>query len=444
MDPEWLTKPTTRRQFLVRSAVAGVGLTSMGALLAACASSSSSPTLAVGGSPVPGGVTLDFWSYHAQDQQLWEAAAKKLGGYTISTQIDASTNAMAKIIAAFQAGQAPDFVNMNSGVGTFGALAQANQILDLSDRVPDLANFTAPAIGSVGYSGKAYGIPSTQQVCQIWMNKNAAPELASLGTDGPATWADLMALGPALKAKGVALFGLMGNTAGLLQFTHAAIAATLLTDDFVSSLVKGEAKFTDPPMVDVFTHFQQLCQYAQAGAAAAAYDDVLAGIGTGKIAAFIAGSWIPADMVARNYPIPDGQFLVPGDDAATRRRAAFYYDGGWAVNAGSSHIDSVIELMKYAATAEFGQMIADIQGNIPAIAGKFPPKATEPHFVRSISLIPQVTPQSWWQFSAFDQGNPGINSLLPPACQGILTGQLTPQAAAQSVQDGLASWFTFK
>jgi raffinose/stachyose/melibiose transport system substrate-binding protein len=349
---------------------------------------------------------------------------------------------LAKIVSAFQAGQEPDFFNAGAGVGWLGSFHDANLLVVLNDLIPELkSNFSQPALDSVSVKGDILAVPSTAQVVQVWMNKSAAP---SLGADGPATWEELIDLGKSLKAKGIGLIALSGNEAYFLAYVVAAIAATHLSDDFVASLLAGTSKFTDPPFVDVFRKFQEVSTYAQNGSQAASYEDVLAAVGAGKAAGMVLGSWIPRDMEARTFSVPDLQYLMPGPDTSTKRAAAFYFDGGWAASASSPKRDALVELLKISTKPEFGQLIADLQGNLPAMASVSPPTASAPHLARSIELNGSATPQSWWQGSAMDAGVPGINTVLPPICQGIVTGQLTPEEAAKNLQENIGSWFPFK
>ena len=455
MDPK--SSLLTRRSFLARSAYTGVGLAGLGALAAACSSSSvtAAPTAAgttaatAAGTAAAGTAaatvwpTVDFYTWGTYDKALWDAAVAKFGGPNINTEHFLASTYQQKLTAAFSSGQAPDLIATRAGVGFFQPYVDSNSLLALNDVVPGLANFPQTALDALSVKGKVYAVPSNIQVVQVWMNQSVAP---TLGKDGPATWAEFMDLGKQLKAKGIGLMAMAGADSWSLPFELAAIAATDLSNDFITQLIAGTAKFTDDPWVNVFKKFQELSTYAQPGAAAASWTDQETAVGTGKAAGMISGSWIPSDYtVTLKLPVPDMQFLVPPETAGGQRAASFYYDGGWAVNANSPRKDAAIALANIAAKPEFGQLIADMQSNVPAIAGKYPPTVSKDvHLARSIELTKYQTPQVWWQYSVFDAGNPGISSLMSPACQGLLTGQLTPQKAAQSVQDGLKTWYPFK
>jgi hypothetical protein len=82
----------------------------------------------------------------------------------------------------------------------------------------------------------------------------------------------------------------------------------------------------------------------------------------------------------------------------------------------------------------------DIKGQLP-LMGEITHPTGDKYVTRSALLGKSRIPKTWWQYSVFDAGSPGINELVGPACAGVLTGQLTPAAGAKSIQDGISSWY---
>jgi raffinose/stachyose/melibiose transport system substrate-binding protein len=115
--------------------------------------------------------------------------------------------------------------------------------------------------------------------------------------------------------------------------------------------------------------------------------------------------------------------------------------GIWGVNANSPNRDAALELAAYSATPEFGQQWTDIKNQIHVMTPITHPEVGSKYLARSIDLETYKMPLTWWQFSPFDAQQPGINQLLPPAAQGVVTGQITSEQAAQSIEDGIRSWY---
>ncbi len=426
----------SRRRFLSALAkstlvVGGAGV--LGAIAEACGTSS--PTATPSGSAA-------FWTWRQPDVDLFKSVTQKFSGVTLQPTVSPATEYDAKLLTAMQANEGPDFFHGRTGVGYYKPYADAGQLLDLTGSVPDLKkNFPQSALDSTSLNGKVYAVPSDIDVTAFLLNKSAVPEITS--ADGPSTWADFMALGREIKGKGLPFIFLAGKDSWTLGFNVAGIAATDLPDSYVSDLLAGKAKFTDDPFVGVLQKLKDLTALAQPGYQASSYDDMMAAVANGKAAGMMLGTWVPGDLKKANPNIDLHQFLSPPDQSGTARKAAYFYGGGWAINAKAKNQPAALELVQYAATAGFGQLITDQQSIITPMAPNTNPSVSDKFLARTEALSKNTTPKTWWQFSALDSGNPGINTLLPPAAQGVITGQLTPKQAAAQIQQGLASWFKF-
>jgi raffinose/stachyose/melibiose transport system substrate-binding protein len=443
----------SRRTFLKRLAQTSLAVGSLGgatALLAACqpgggasgaasAGASAAATASAAASSAAGPV--DFWTFRQPDVDLFNSIIAEIKGPQLKPTMAPATEFDAKVLTAMQADQGPDLFRGRAGVGFYGPYAKAQQLVALNDAIPDLeTNFPQSALDATSVDGQVYAVPANIDVTHFIFNKKV---VGDLGPDGPATWGELIDLGRSLKKSGMPFIVLAAKDAWPLQFIVAGIAATDLTDDYVSNLLAGKAKFSDAPFVEVLQKLKDLTELAQPGYQAGTYDDLMTSISSGKAAGTMFGAWIPGDLKKTNPDLELYQFLAPPNQAGGQRQAAYFYDGTWAVNARAKNPAGALALARASATPRFGQLMTDQQGIIAAMAPNTHPTVKDPNLARTLELAQHLTPRTWWQFSAFDAGNPSINSLLPPAAQAVVTGQLTPQQAAEQIQKGLASWYTF-
>lgn len=447
-----------RRTFLKRAAQASLALGTVGgaaAILQACspaASSSTVPASAAASAAATGVASttpsqaatgpVDFWTYRQPDVDLFNSIIAETGGPTLTPNMAPATEFDAKVLTAMQADQGPDLFRGRAGIGFYGPYAEAGQLAVLNDLVPDLqTNFPTSALDATSVDGKIYAVPANIDVTQFIFNKKVVGNLG--GPDGFASWSDLIEFGQEFVKSGTPFIVLATKDAWPLQFIVAGIAATDLPDAYVSDLLAGKAKFSDPPFVSVLQKLKDLTGLAQPGYQAGTYDDLMASIAGGKAAGTMFGAWVPGDLKKTNPDIELYQFLSPSDQAGGKRQGAYFYDGTWAVNAKAKNLDGALALARASATPRFGQLMTDQQGIIAAMAVKTHPTVKDPSLARTQELAASLVPKTWWQFSAFDAGNPSINSLLPPAAQAVVTGQLTPQAAGDQIQKGLATWYKF-
>ncbi len=445
---EQLGREWDRRTFLKRTAQASVVLGSVAgvsAIIQACspAASPSAPSAAASAAASVAALgPVDFWTYRQPDVDLFDTIIGETEGPDLNPTIAPATEFDAKVLTSMQGDQGPDLFRGRAGLGFYRPYADAGQLLALNDLVPDLqTNFPASALDATSVDGKIYAVPANIDVTQFIFNKKVVGDMG--GPDGPATWQDLIAFGQDFSKSGMPFIVLATKDAWPLQFIVAGIAATDLPDSYVADLLDGKAKFSDPPFVGVLQKLKDLTALAQPGFEAGTYDDLMASIAGGTAAGTMFGAWVPGDLRKTNPDLELYQFLSPPDQSGGKRQAAFFYDGTWAVNAKAKNLDGAVALARLSATPRFGQLMTDQQGIIAAMGINTNPTVSDPSLARTQELAQSLVPKTWWQFSAFDAGNPSINSLLPPAAQAVVTGQLTPQAAADHIQKGLATWYKF-
>jgi len=176
----------------------------MGALaLAACGSSGDS-----GGSASDGSVQMTFWHNSTTDdgkayqQEMADAFEAENPGVEITLQVVQNEDMDGKLQTALNSGDAPD-IFMARGGGKLADIAEAGQVMDLTDLVDDA---TRDALGTTieafTIDGKVYGMPTAVLPGGIFYSKDL---FAEAGIESPpTTMAELEDAVAKLQAAGVA------------------------------------------------------------------------------------------------------------------------------------------------------------------------------------------------------------------------------------------------
>jgi raffinose/stachyose/melibiose transport system substrate-binding protein len=217
------------------------------------------------------------------------------------------------------------------------------------------------------------------------------------------------------------------------------IGATYLGDDYAAQLISGEVRFTDEKFVSLLTKIKELQPYFQEGYVGNNVPDMDAAFQTGQAAMILYGGW-GANTYAEQAPdLQFDFFLSPPEEAGGETRSYVFVDGGYAVNAASEVQEAALELVKFSATPEYGQIFSDTTQEMSSIPGVV--AGDNPFLQRQIEFAEKAIQNLYRIRSPFDQGDPGISTLLHPLMQGLLSDQVTPEEVAQQLDEGLSQWY---
>ena len=152
--------------------------------------------------------TLSFWSWRTEDVAAYEKfiaafhAENPDVDVTFTPYLNTEYNTI--VSTALQGGGGPDIVHLRA-YGGMEPFAQAGLLVRLDDKVPALADFDPGILlGATNRAdGGVYGVPFALQTVQVLYNVDM---FERLGLEEPTTWAELLAVGDALKASGVYAF----------------------------------------------------------------------------------------------------------------------------------------------------------------------------------------------------------------------------------------------
>ncbi|HLO03243.1 MAG TPA: extracellular solute-binding protein [Symbiobacteriaceae bacterium] len=384
--------------------------------------------------------TVSVWSWRPQDKDLWTKVQEKLQAKGDPITIDfrgvKSTEYDSVLQTSMNGGDGPDIFAARGGSGT-KKYAEANQILPLNDL--DLKGFDQGILDQASFNQKVYAVPFAVQTLTFFYNQEIFDQN---GLKVPATWDELMKSMEALKAKGITPIAMGGKDGYALCLMVDTIGATDLGNKWAQDAIAGKTNFADASFKGVMKKVDSLKQYAQKDFMATAQKDARTLFATGQTAMIIDGIWAVETYYLKTNPnIKLGSFLAPPTKAGDPVALYPYVDGGYAVNAGTKVKAAALKVAAFTASDEFAQMYADAFAEIPGNKNvKFPD--SKPMLKKAVQQKNEVGLKTLFRIrSPFDGGAPDISTSLGANLQGMLSGKITPDQAADAVQKDLASWY---
>ncbi|GAB2883428.1 extracellular solute-binding protein [Uliginosibacterium flavum] len=132
-------------------------------------------------------------------------------------------------------------------------LAPIDDVLPLADM--DKRFGSAIVKSACTYNGRVYLLPLTQQYVGFFYNKKV---FADNGLKPPQTWPEFLQLGKALKARGVTPIALGSKAKWPAQFWFDYLLLRTAPLEYRQKLMAGEASFTDPQVLRVFSLWRDL------------------------------------------------------------------------------------------------------------------------------------------------------------------------------------------
>jgi raffinose/stachyose/melibiose transport system substrate-binding protein len=272
----------------------------------------------------------------------------------------------------------------------------------------------------------------------FWYNKEL---FAQAGIDAPpTTWTEFLDDVKALKAAGITPIALGEGDKWPGMHMWAYLVTRLGGKANFENALLRTGSFTDAPFVDAGYKLQELMALEpfQDGFLGATYGDEATAMGNGKAAMELMGQWAPAVQKDNSedkqgigdalgwfpFPMVEGGAGDPGDAVG----------GGNGVAIGKNASPEAIDFVKYLTTAEAQQELVKINVAIPVVKGG-EVGMTDPLM---ITLQESLANAQYFQLY-YDQAlPPAMGSVINDSVQGIFAGTLTPEQAAQAIEDSAA------
>jgi raffinose/stachyose/melibiose transport system substrate-binding protein len=390
-------------------------------------------------------VTVTWWHISTADEHkaVWQKLADEYMAAhpNVNIEITVLENEAfkTKLTTVMQSGEPPD-IFQSWGGGVMNEYAKAGLLKDITadldaDGGAWRDTFAPGALGVYAYKGQNYGVPWDMGMIGFWYNKDLFKQA---GIDNPpTTWTELLEDVKKLKAAGITPIALGEGDKWPGMHMWAYLVTRLGGKANFEGALLRTGSFTDAPFVEAGKKLQDLIALEpfQDGFLGATYGDEATAMGNGKAAMELMGQWAPAvekDNSADKkgigdklgwfpFPMVEGGAGDPGDAVG----------GGNGFGIGKNASPEAIDFVKYLTTPEAQQELVKINVAIPVVKGG-EVGMTDPLM---ITLQKNLAAAKYFQLY-YDQAlPPAMGSVINDSTQGIFAGTLTPEQAAQAIED---------
>jgi raffinose/stachyose/melibiose transport system substrate-binding protein len=395
-----------------------------------------------------GPVTITWWHITTAENQkaVWQKLADEYMAahpkVTIEITVLENEAFKTKLATVMQSGEPPD-IFQSWGGGVMNAYAKAGLLLDITpwldtDGGAWRDTFSPGALGVYAFEGKNYGVPWDMGMVGFWYNKAL---FAQAGISAPpATWSELVEDVGKLKAAGITPIAVGAGEKWPAAFWWEYLATRIGGQAGFNAAASRSGSFTDAPFVQAGQKLQELVAMGafQDGFLGATWGDEATLMGNGNAAMDLMGQWAPGafnDNSASGTGIGAdlGWFPFPAvEGGAGAGTDALGGGNGFAL--GKNAPPEAVDFVKYLTRAESQMQCAQAGFCVPVVKGG-EAGLTDP----LLKLVQQGAAAAQYFQLYYDQYlPPAMGSVVNDSVQGVLAGTLTPEQAAQAVEDSAA------
>ena len=393
----------------------------------------------------PAQVTITWWHISTAEEHkaLWQKFADEYMAEhpNVNIEITVLENEAfkTKLTTVMQSGEPPD-IFQSWGGGVMNEYANAGLLKDITadldaDGGAWRDTFAPGALGVYAYKGENYGVPWDMGMIGFWYNKDL---FAQAGIDAPpTTWTEFIEDVQKLKAAGITPIALGEGDKWPGMHMWAYLVTRLGGKANFEGALLRTGSFTDEPFVQAGVMLQELVALEpfQDGFLGATYGDEATAMGNGKAAMELMGQWAPAvekDNSEDKQGIGDalGWFPFPAvEGGAGDPNDAVGGGNGFAIGKNAS--PEAVDFVKYLTSADAQVQLAEINVAIPVVKGG-EAGMSDPLMIQ---LQEQLAKAQYFQLY-YDQAlPPAMGSVINDSTQGLFAGTLTPEEAAQAIED---------
>lgn len=388
-------------------------------------------------------LTMGSWRVDdvAQMQVILDAFHAAHPNITITFDPTNPPDYNATLRTQLEGGTAPDLFYLRS-YATSRQLFEEGYLEPLGDLPGLMENFTEAARAPWATDdGLPYGVPFIAVSHGVYYNIDLFNEL---GLEVPQTWEELLATAQAIKDAGYDPFA---NASGD-EWTIAEIVFMNIAPTFIGGFegrqayLNGERCFNDEHAVAAFQAVADIAPFLPEGQEALTYYDSQQLFLMEEAAMWLGGSW---DIPFFESEEPDFEwsvFGIPAPEGQEQRYVTFHMDAGMGLNAAASddHKEAARLFLEWMTTAEFAALMGDtLPGFFPI--SNHPIELSNPHANAFLALNEGAGLDVRWAWEKLLDGQPDGYTLMQNGALAVIAGTMTPQEAADALQEGLAEWF---
>ena len=408
------------------------------ALLAACAPS----TQGTEGGEGDGETTLEVWSWRTEDvdeyERIFDAYEAEHEGVTVEFKPYVATEYDTILSTGLSAEGGPDVAQLRA-YGGLQPLCEADRLVELEAEDVDTSAIGDDVLEGARCEsdGGLYGVPFASQALVVYYNKAIFEEN---GLEEPRTWDELMEISSTLKDAGVTPYAVTGKDNWVLPMLHDLFAAPRYGGpEFEQAVLAGEKDFTDPDYVASIETMDEIAPYFPDDVVGVDYATAQTLFTSEKAAMYPGGSFELAFFQQQNPDLDMGVFAVPPPPGAVVDEAMTpgWVDASFGVNSQSPDQEEALELVKWMATQDFGQMVSDELKQMNPVEGVTP---TDPLLEEMLQLRNE-SPTPYLLLVDFRYGEPTGTDLMAAGLQSMLLGETDAAAISEKLQKGVTQWF---
>ncbi|MBN2305538.1 MAG: carbohydrate ABC transporter substrate-binding protein [Anaerolineae bacterium] len=389
-------------------------------------------------------VTLTIESWRNDDLTIWQdilipAFNAAHPDIEVVFQPTAPTEYNGALRAKLEGGTAGDLITCRPFDESLN-LFQSGHLVSLNE-LAGMENFSdvAKSAWITDDGSDVFCVPMASVIHGFLYNKTIFDEL---GLTEPTTETEFLALLEAVKADGLYAPLVMGTVdqweAATMGYQNIG-PNYWLGEEGRLGLIAGTHKYNEGGFLGAFEALARWQPYLPDGYQAISYPDAQNLFALGMGAVYPAGSWdistfnpqIDFEMGAFKPPLPEGSENCYISD---------HVDIAMGVNANTPHMDEALIFMEWLTTAEFAGLYSNQLPGFFSLAN------------HSIMLEDPVAQQflDWRNecestirsaYQILSRGEPNNEQDLWLYSAEVLNGNLTPQEAADKVQEGLEAWY---
>ncbi|MBN1500026.1 MAG: extracellular solute-binding protein [Spirochaetes bacterium] len=344
-----------------------------------------------------------------------------------------------KVTARLASGNVPDLAYMGADARWGTPWKEAKQQFDHKKYI-DKNMFDLSLIPSMGPRGEIYEIPlgTSNLTTTLYMNEKLVKEL---GFSTPKTYADIVKMVPAAKAKGLTVVSIDGADGWAWgSCLMSTIVARMSGDlNFVSKAVAGKKKFTDPDFVASLAMLETMVKdgVIDAKSVTVDYGTNMSNYGNGKALFMVQGQWAAGSI---NKKVQDTTRLMawpafPGEKkgAAGSVAAAIQVGYGLTKKGGSNKDvrEAALKFLNYFYSVPETTERLKTGAIVAPILKNFKVPASLPQVIKDKVTV-ATTAKNSDVIDAYLTG--AANDALNSGMQKIVSGKATPAQIAAEVE----------
>jgi raffinose/stachyose/melibiose transport system substrate-binding protein len=334
-----------------------------------------------------------------------------------------------------RSGEGPDVFSWGSGPAFGGAFAEAGLLYDLTDAYEQ---YGWPVYGfakdQVTFDGKVMGVPGEMETVGLFYNVDMFEEL---GIEEPTTLPELEAAADTIMGTGtipIAVHDAEGWQGGHLL---SMALSSRVGGEGMEALLNGEASWDSPDVVAALETWQRFNEagYLPPTPTAVDYDTGNSLFFSGEAAMLPNGSWLVNDIPEVDFEV--GYIPFPAEDGPGIFTAGL--GSGPYISANTEHPEAALELVDFLVSPEFGQFMVEELTVIPPFPVEAEGLEVSPLFAQVLEDTASFAGGEGEFGANIDVRSTELfNEAMWNGVQGILTGQQTPEEAAQAMEAAAA------